>query len=88
MVPLLFAWEYLLRGFLLFGLRERFKEASIIIQMAPFVLLYIGKPEVEILMCIPMGLWFRYIAYKGKSFWPAFITHVFIVFILKYFVNF
>ena len=88
MVPLLFAWEYLLRGFLLFGLRERFKEASIIIQMVPFVLLHIGKPEVEILMCSPMGLWFGYIAYKGKSFWPAFITHVFIVFILKYFVNF
>jgi membrane protease YdiL (CAAX protease family) len=88
MVPLLFAWEYLLRGFLLFGLKERFKEASILIQMVPFVLLHIGKPEIEILMCIPMGLWFGYIAYRGKSFWPAFITHTFINFILKYFVNF
>ena len=87
-VPLLFAWEYLLRGFLLFGLKESFKEASILIQMVPFVLLHIGKPEVEILMCIPMGLWFGYIAYKGKSFWPAFITHVFINFALKYFVNY
>jgi membrane protease YdiL (CAAX protease family) len=88
MVPLLFAWEYLLRGFLLFGLKERFKEASILIQMVPFVLLHIGKPEIEILMCIPMGLWFGYIAYRGKSFWPAFITHTFINFTLKYFVNF
>jgi hypothetical protein len=33
MVPLLFFWEYILRGFLLFGLKERFKEASILIQM-------------------------------------------------------
>jgi membrane protease YdiL (CAAX protease family) len=88
MVPLLFAWEYLLRGFLLFGLKERFKEVSILIQMVPFVLLHIGKPEIEILMCIPMGLWFGYIAYRGKSFWPAFITHTFINFTLKYFVNF
>lgn len=88
MVPLLFAWEYMLRGFLLFGLRERFKEASILIQMVPFVLLHIGKPEIEILVCIPMGLWFGYIAYRGKSFWPAFITHTFINFTLKYFVNF
>ncbi len=88
MVPLLFFWEYILRGFLLFGLKERFKEASIIIQMVPFVLLHIGKPEIEILMCIPMGLWFGYIAYRGKSFWPAFITHTFINFTLKYFVNF
>jgi len=87
-VPLLFAWEYLLRGFLLFGLREKFKEASILIQMVPFVLFHIGKPEIEILMCIPMGLWFGYIAYRGKSFWPAFITHVFINFTLKYFVSF
>ena len=68
MVPLLFVWEYILRGFLLFGLKERFKEASILIQMVPFVLLHIGKPEIEILMCIPMGLWFGYIAYRGKSF--------------------
>lgn len=88
MVPLLFVWEYLLRGFLLFGLKERFKEGSILIQMVPFVLLHIGKPEIEILMCIPMGLWFGYIAYRGKSFWPAFITHTFINFTLKYFVNF
>jgi len=28
MVPLLFFWEYILRGFLLFGLKERFKEAK------------------------------------------------------------
>jgi len=88
MVPLLLVWEFLLRGFLLFGLKERFKEASIIIQMVPFVLLHIGKPEIEILMCIPMGLWFGYIAYRGKSFWPAFITHAFINFTLSYFVNF
>jgi len=87
MVPLLFFWEYILRGFLLFGLKERFKEASILIQMVPFVL-HIGKPEIEILMCIPMGLWFGYMAYRGKSFWPAFITHSFINFALKYFVNF
>jgi len=88
MIPLLFAWEYLLRGFLLFGLMKKFKEASILIQMVPFVLLHLGKPEIETLMCIPMGLWFGYIAYRGKSFWPAFITHVFINFTLKYFVNY
>ena len=88
MVPLLFFWEFMLRGFLLFGLKERFKESSILIQMVPFVLLHIGKPEIEILMCIPMGLWFGYIAYRGKSFWPAFISHTFINFTLKYFVNF
>jgi len=86
-VPELFAWEYLLRGFLLFGLKKRFGEASIIIQMVPFVLLHLGKPELETLSCIVTGLWFGWIAYRGKSFWPAFIIHVFINFTVKYFVN-
>ena len=88
MVPLLFTWEYLLRGFLLFGLKDKFKEASIVIQMVPFVLLHFGKPELETLICIPMGLWFGYVAYRGKSFLPAFIIHTFINFTLSYFVNF
>jgi len=86
-VVILFAWEYLLRGFLLFGLSKRFGEVSIIIQMVPFVLLHLGKPEAETLSCIVTGLWFGWIAYRGKSFWPAFIIHVFINFAIKYFVN-
>ncbi len=86
-VPELFAWEYLLRGFLLFGLKKRFGQASIIIQMVPFVLLHLGKPEAETLSCIVTGLWFGWVAYRGKSFWPAFIIHVFINFTVKYFLN-
>lgn len=84
-VPTLLAWEYLLRGFLLFGLKERFGKASIVIQMVPFVLLHLGKPEVETLSCIITGLWFGWIAYRGKSFWPAFLIHVFINFVIKFF---
>ena len=87
-VVILFAWEYLLRGFLLFGLRKQFGEASIIIQMVPFVLLHLGKPEAETLSCILTGLWFGWIAYRGKSFWPAFIIHVFINFTVKFIVNY
>jgi uncharacterized protein len=87
-VVILFAWEYLLRGFLLFGLKKRFGEFSIIIQMVPFVLLHLGKPEAETLSCIVTGLWFGWVAYRGNSFWPAFLIHVFINFAIKYFVNF
>ncbi len=86
-VVILFAWEYLLRGFLLFGLKKRFGEFSIIIQMVPFVLLHLGKPETETLSCIVTGLWFGWVAYRGNSFWPAFLIHVFINFAIKYFVN-
>lgn len=86
-VPILLAWEYLLRGFLLFGLEERFGKASIVIQMVPFVLLHLGKPEIETLSCIITGLWFGWIAYRSRSFWPAFLIHTFINFINSIFTN-
>jgi membrane protease YdiL (CAAX protease family) len=69
-------WEFLFRGFMLFGLKEKFKEGSIIIQMIPFVLLHIGKPEIEIISTIFTGLLWGYICYRGKSFWPAYIMHI------------
>jgi len=72
------ASEFLYRGFLLFGLKEKFKEGSILLQMVPFALLHIGKPELETLSTIFTGILFGYIAYRGKSYWPAFIIHLFI----------
>lgn len=69
-------WEFLFRGFMLFGLKDKFKEGSIIVQMIPFVLLHIGKPEIETISTIFTGLLWGYIAYHGKSFWPAYIMHV------------
>jgi len=69
-------WEFLFRGFMLFGLKEKFKEGSIIIQMIPFVLLHIGKPEIETISTIFTGLLWGYICYRGKSFWPAYIVHI------------
>lgn len=69
-------WEFLFRGFMLFGLKDKFKEGSIIIQMIPFVLLHFGKPEIETISTIFTGLLWGYICYRGKSFWPAFIMHI------------
>jgi len=74
----LFAWEFIYRGFLLFGLREKFREGSILVQMIPFALLHLGKPELETVSTIFTGILFGYVAYRGKSFWPAFIIHLFI----------
>lgn len=74
----LFSSEFLFRGFLLFGLKDKLKEGSILVQTIPFVLVHFSKPEIETLSCIVTGLYFGYIAYRGKSFWPAFIVHMFI----------
>jgi len=72
------ASEFMYRGFLLFGLKEKFKEGSILLQMIPFVLLHLGKPELETVSTIITGILFGYVAYRGKSYWPAFIIHLFI----------
>ena len=81
------AWEFLFRGFLLFGLKEKMGEASILVQMVPFVLLHFGKPEIETLSSILMGVYFGYIAYRGKSYWPALIIHLFINITFRVLVN-
>ncbi len=80
-------WEFIFRGFLLFGLKEKFKEGSILIQMIPFLLLHLGKPELEVISTIPMGIYFGYVAYRGNSFWPAFLIHLFINVTFRVFVN-
>jgi uncharacterized protein len=74
----LFASEFLFRGFLIFGLKDRFKEGAVLIQMVPFVLVHLGKPELETISTIVTGILFGYIVYRGNSFWPAFIIHLFI----------
>ena len=81
------AWEFIFRGYMLFGLKNKLKEASILIQMIPFVLLHLGKPEIETISTIPMGIYLGWIAYRGNSFWPALIIHVFINVVFRVIVN-
>ena len=69
-------WEFLFRGFMIFGLKDKFKEGSILIQMIPFVLLHFGKPEIETISTIFTGVLWGYICYRGNSFWPAYIMHM------------
>jgi len=83
----LFAWEFIFRGFLLFGLRDKLQESSILVQMVPFVLVHFGKPEIETISTILTGIYFGYVAYRGNSYWPAFIIHLFINISFLIFVN-
>jgi uncharacterized protein len=83
----LFSSEFLFRGFLIFGLKEKLKEFSILVQMIPFVLVHLGKPELETVSTIITGIIFGFIVYRGKSFWPAFIIHMFINVFFVVFVN-
>jgi len=71
----MFAWEFLFRGYMLFGLEKSIGKGAIFVQTIPFVLLHIGKPFLETLACIPGGFIFGYIAYRTRSFLPCFIIH-------------
>lgn len=71
----MFAWEFIFRGYMLFGLEKSIGRNAIFVQTIPFVLLHLGKPFLETLACIPGGFIFGYIAYRTRSFLPCFVIH-------------
>jgi membrane protease YdiL (CAAX protease family) len=72
----MFAWEFLFRGYMLFGLEKSIGKGAIFVQAIPFVLLHFGKPFLETLACIPGGFILGYVAYRTRSFLPCFIIHL------------
>jgi len=70
-----FAWEFLFRGYMLFGLEKSIGKSAIFVQVIPFVLRHLGKPLLETLVCIPGGAVLGYVAYRTRSFLPCFVIH-------------
>ena len=71
------AWEFFFRGFLLFGLKERFGAFSaILIQTISSCLVHIDKPEGEIIGSIFIGVLFGMIALRSRSIWWVFLLHI------------
>ncbi|MDQ1353233.1 MAG: hypothetical protein QG657_3539 [Acidobacteriota bacterium] len=69
-------WEFFFRGFLLFGLREKYGDmAAIMIQTISSCLIHLGKPESEILGSIVVGILFGVIALRTRSIWYVFAIH-------------
>lgn len=74
----LFGWEFIFRGWLLFGYARKFGPEAIWLQAVPFALAHIGKPEVETLSTIFGGFAFGWIAWRTRSFvWPL-LLHWFV----------
>ena len=76
----LFAWEFIWRGFMLFGLKEKFGYYAVVIQMLPFVILHDGKPPLETFGAIAGGLALGILAYRSRSIYYCVITHSIIMF--------
>ena len=83
----MFAWEFLFRGYMLFGLEKSIGRSAIFVQTIPFVLLHFDKPFLETLACIPGGFVLGYVAYKTRSFLPCFVIHLGIYAMMVFFTN-
>ncbi len=72
-------WEFFFRGFMLFGLREKFGDFfAVMIQTVPSVIAHIGRPESEMFSSIIAGIAFGYLVLKSRSLWYVIILHWFI----------
>ena len=72
----MFGWEFILRGYLLLGLRERFGAWAILIPMFPFVILHYSYGSFELWVCVLDGLWLGALAYLSRSVWPPVFVHI------------
>ena len=75
----LLGWEFIWRGFLLFGMaRVLGVGPAIWLQAVPFAFMHLGKPEIETMTTIFGGAAFGFIAWRTDSFVYPFLIHWFI----------
>ena len=74
----MFSWEFLFRGWILFGYARHYGDDALWLQAVPFAIAHIGKPEVETLSTIFGGFMFGLIAWKTKSFLYPVLIHLFV----------
>lgn len=80
MLVYMISWEFIWRGFMLFGLKEKFGYYSVLIQMIPFVILHNGKPAPETFGAIAGGIALGILAFRTNSIFYCVITHMGIMF--------
>lgn len=69
-------WEYLWRGFVLFGTAPAFGPVlAIVIQAMPFALLHANKPPAEAFLSLLGGLLLGALVWRCRSFWIAVPIH-------------
>lgn len=74
----MFGWEFIFRGWLLFGYAKKFGPDALWIQAVPFAVAHIGKPMLETLTTVFGGFAFGWVAWRTGSFLYGFLIHWFI----------
>jgi uncharacterized protein len=80
MLLYMISWEFIWRGFMMFGLKEKFGYYSVLIQMIPFVILHNGKPAPETFGAIAGGIALGVLAFRTNSIYYCVLTHMGIMF--------
>jgi len=68
-------WEYLWRGFVLFGTAPTFGLYAIFVQALPFAALHVSKPWPEAFLSIVGGIALGALVWRCRSFWIAVPIH-------------
>jgi membrane protease YdiL (CAAX protease family) len=84
MLLYMIGWEFVWRGFMLFGLKEKFNYYSVLIQMIPFVILHNGKPIPETVGAIAGGIALGMLAFRSNSIYYCIITHMGVMFSIDF----
>jgi hypothetical protein len=74
----LFGWEFVFRGFILFGLVRVAGPNAVLLQAVPFALAHMGKPELETMSTIFGGTGFGFVAWRTRSFVYPWLIHCFV----------
>ena len=82
-------WEFFFRGYMLFGLREKFGDSyAILLQLIPYSLLHFNKPQSEFAGSIVLGIVLGYLALRTRSVLYPFIIHSYIGISTDLFITF
>jgi len=68
--------EFLLRGFLLFALVRAIGPFGVVVAVVPFVMVHIGKPDLEAFSTLGGGLVFGWLNWRTGSVWASAAYHV------------
>jgi membrane protease YdiL (CAAX protease family) len=73
------AWEFFCRGWLLWGLGRRYGADAIWLQVIPFTLMHVYKPQLEQFSTILGGAFFGILAWRTKSMIWGWLLHWFMM---------
>lgn len=82
-----FGWEYLWRGYVLFGTAPTFGVYAILIQTIPFAIMHANKPLAEGLLSVVGGIALGALVWRCRSFWIAIPIHAAQMLILDFFCS-